>query len=186
MNTLNEIIGSIDNQLNLEEQILKGSRKVNPILGEQEELRKYVLVRTESEYLALPIDGLSEIGPMPAITPLPNLPRWILGIIGLRGEIVSVINLGLLMTNEKYTENIPKRLAVIRSESMKIGIGIDQVIATVSKPESACISNSDSDFFRTEPEVFSTCLTVEGTRYQVIKPSEFMNMDRLMEYYLPD
>ncbi len=186
MNTLNEIIGSIDNQLNLEEQILKGTRKINPILGEQEEMCKYVLVRTGSEHLALPINGLSEIGPMPAITPLPNLPSWILGIIGQRGEIVSVIDLNLLMTNKKGAAGTPKRLAVIRSDSMKIGIGIDQVVATVSRPESACISNSESEYFRTEPEVFSTSFTVEGTRYQIIKPLEFMNMDRLMEYYLSD
>ncbi len=186
MNTLNEIIGSIDNQLHLEEQLLKGVNKINPILGQQEEMRKYVLVRIGKEHLAIPIDGLSEIGPMPVITPLPNLPRWIQGIISQRGEIISVIDLNLLMHNDHRPVNNPKKLAVIRSDKMKVGISIDQVVATVSRPESDSISNNQAPYYQLEPEVFDAGLMVDSTIYQILRPSKFTKMDRLMEYYLSD
>jgi len=43
--------------------------------------------------MALAIDSLQEIGTLPTITPLPNVPGWIKGIVQLRGEILSVVDL---------------------------------------------------------------------------------------------
>jgi len=42
--------------------------------------------------MALSIRCLQEIGYLPTITPLPNLPAWIKGIIQIRGEILSVVD----------------------------------------------------------------------------------------------
>ena len=42
--------------------------------------------------LALPVSAMRELGEMPTITPLPYLPPWILGIVQIRGEIMSVVD----------------------------------------------------------------------------------------------
>lgn len=44
------------------------------------------------EEMALAINSLQEIGALPPITPLPNLPGWIKGIVQIRGEILSVVD----------------------------------------------------------------------------------------------
>jgi chemotaxis signal transduction protein len=42
---------------------------------------------------ALPLENALEIAYIPDITPLPNLPQWVLGICNIRGDIVSVVDL---------------------------------------------------------------------------------------------
>lgn len=46
--------------------------------------------------LALPLDYIQEVDKLPVITPLPNLPSWILGLAQVRGEIITMIELRTL------------------------------------------------------------------------------------------
>jgi chemotaxis signal transduction protein len=183
MTTLNDIISLIDKRILHEEQTTAAASSASKALIPQERMIKYVLVRTGEELLAIPIEGLSEIGPMPAVTQLPNLPTWIKGIANRRGEIISIIQLELLLN--KYTANFSTgdRLAVLNNGTMKIGICIDQVIATVSRPESDHVINHDSSFKQAEPDVFEQGLHIDNVFYQVLQPKAFLDMDRLQLYY---
>lgn len=51
--------------------------------------------------MALSIDSLQEIGNLPTITPLPFLPQWIHGIVQIRGEILSVVDIPLFCGSER-------------------------------------------------------------------------------------
>jgi purine-binding chemotaxis protein CheW len=183
MTTLNDIIGLIDQQIIQEEQATAASTPTSKVLSPQERMIKYVLVRIGSELLAIPIDGLSEIGPLPAVTQLPNLPAWMKGIANRRGEIISVIHLDLLFDQNTPDTSTGERLAVLHNGTMKVGICIDQVIATISRPESDLINNPDSAFKQAEPQVFDQGLRVENVFYQVLYPVAFLAMDRLKLHY---
>lgn len=43
---------------------------------------------------AVPVANVVEVGSVPAVTPVPNVPGWIVGVANLRGEILSVVDLG--------------------------------------------------------------------------------------------
>ncbi|HXU44077.1 MAG TPA: chemotaxis protein CheW, partial [Thermoanaerobaculia bacterium] len=43
---------------------------------------------------AVPIDRVLEIGDVPAITPVPNVPAWVRGVANLRGDILAIVDLG--------------------------------------------------------------------------------------------
>ena len=47
--------------------------------------------------LAIPLKSALEIGHRPVITPLPNLPDWLLGVSNVRGEIVSIVDLKIFL-----------------------------------------------------------------------------------------
>jgi purine-binding chemotaxis protein CheW len=66
----------------LQERATRNIRVKNPYIS-------FVLGGCE---MALSIRSLQEIGYLPSITPLPNLPAWIKGIIQIRGEILSVVD----------------------------------------------------------------------------------------------
>ncbi len=66
----------------LQERATRNIRVKNPYVS-------FVLGGCE---MALSIKSLQEIGYLPTITPLPNLPAWIKGIIQIRGEILSVVD----------------------------------------------------------------------------------------------
>ncbi len=183
MTTLNEIIGLIDQQIIQEEQAAAASSPASKVLTHQERMIKYVLIRIGKELLAIPIDGLSEIGTMPAVTQLPNLPVWIKGIANKRGEIISIIHLDLLLNTVTPDNTHMQKLAVLHNGKMKVGICIDQVIATVSRPESDQVTNQDTAFKQAEPDVFRGALHIDNVLYQVLHPEAFLAMDRLKLYY---
>lgn len=65
----------------------------------QRTLRKrkpYISFTLGSNEFAIDIDAVQEIGELPAITRLPNLPHWILGITQIRGEVLSAVDFSLL------------------------------------------------------------------------------------------
>lgn len=184
--TLHDLISTLDENIVLAEQNDAHSATSRPLFSSQEKMCKYVLVVIDSEKLAIPIEGLAEIGPMPVITPLPNLPSWIHGIINQRGEIISVIDMSLLLGGTAATGKAKSKMAVLYNGSMKLGVGIDQVIATVSRPESDCVPKSDGPFASAEPQVFNRCILMNSEVYQILESASFLGMERLMQYYLAE
>lgn len=185
MTTLHDIISSLDEQLMLAEQTQALSSRTNNAIGLQEKMRKYVLVDIETAKVAIPIDGLAEIGPMPLVTPLPNLPPWIHGIVNQRGEIISVIDLNSFLQGGSLAQTHGKKLAVLRGQAMKVGICISQVAATVSRMESDRRQGSKSSLSVVAPEVFSEGLQIDDVEYLILNHEKLFGMDRLMQYYLP-
>ena len=74
-----------------------------------------------------------EVGSLPAVTPLPNLPGWILGIVNLRSEIISVIDLAAFLDLPAARTQSGERFVVIRYRDVRAGIPIDRIYGTVNK-----------------------------------------------------
>jgi purine-binding chemotaxis protein CheW len=58
-----------------------------------EELRRLILFQACDEWFALPIAWVREIQPLEGVTRVPNAPAEILGIMNLRGRILTLFNL---------------------------------------------------------------------------------------------
>lgn len=58
-----------------------------------DQMEQYVVFRLEEEEYAAPILDVQEIIPTGDITPFPNVPEYIVGIINVRGTVATVINL---------------------------------------------------------------------------------------------
>jgi len=58
--------------------------------------KPYISFMLGDDEMALSIDSIQEIGYLPTVTPLPNLPPWIKGIVQIRGEILSVVDFFVL------------------------------------------------------------------------------------------
>jgi chemotaxis signal transduction protein len=78
---------------------------------------------------AVPIGKLVEMSrPLP-VTPVPNLPEWVLGVANVRGDIVSLVDLRLFLGLERCERPAQQRLLVVRArgEDMTAGLLVDQV-----------------------------------------------------------
>ncbi len=68
---------------------------------------------------SLPIDRVVEIGEVPKITPVPNVPPWVRGAANLRGDILAVIDLRALVGLQPFDAELRElragRLLVVRS-----------------------------------------------------------------------
>ena len=81
-----------------------------------------LFVLHEAQY-AIPLANVFELQRMPHITALPNVPDWLLGVMNLRGEILSVVDLRSLLGLPAAASSTSKRLIVVRSTREEISTG---------------------------------------------------------------
>ena len=80
-----------------------------------------------SEQFGFPVHLLREIVPLPPVTPLPFAPEVLLGIVQVRGTLLSVFDLGLLCGAKGETN--PEHLVVVETNDGPIGFTVDKVLA---------------------------------------------------------
>jgi chemotaxis signal transduction protein len=95
--------------------------------------QKFLLAGIGDLKAAFPMESIGEIGTTPEITPLPNLPPWILGIVNIRGEIMSVIHLGDFLGVDSLAAKRGDRFAVLLDGNIKVVVLIDRIIGTTDK-----------------------------------------------------
>ncbi len=92
---------------------------------------KYIVIRLGATAFGIPMDNVYEIQRVPRVTFLPGVPEWIQGVSNLRGNVVSVVDLRLLLgleINEAALSS--QRLVVSQSlvDDVDSGFIVDQVI----------------------------------------------------------
>ncbi len=82
---------------------------------------------------AVPIVHVREILATPAITPLPEAPVVIEGVIDLRGTLIPVLDLASLLAREGSARGLRSRTVVVEARGFVVGFRVDratQVVAT--------------------------------------------------------
>ena len=80
------------------------------------------------EKYAVETRHVREIHPLEHLTPLPCTPPFVLGIVNLRGEILSVIDFSKFFDLPEKGLTDLNKVIVLRSENMRFGILADAVI----------------------------------------------------------
>lgn len=145
-----------------------------------EKLTKYILVSVGNLYLAIAIEDMSEVGPLPTITFLPNLPAWIQGIVNIRSEIISVIDLPVFIGNDEKGGGNGTRFVVLRHKKRKVGFRLDRIIGTVGRFKS---DTKPLDKNRKNTSLFHYGLQVEKQFYYVLDVRKLLTAPRLVDYY---
>jgi purine-binding chemotaxis protein CheW len=79
-------------------------------------------LRIGRETLGLPISLVREIVRVPEITPVPNAPPHVEGVINLRGKIIAVIDLGKRFGEAAIERNSKSRIVVVEMEERLVGL----------------------------------------------------------------
>jgi len=86
------------------------------------------------ESYAIEISWVVEAYPLRDLTPLPGTPPFVLGIINVRGRILSLIDIRVFFDlPQKGLTNL-NRVIILRSGEMEFGILADEIIGTRSIP----------------------------------------------------
>ncbi len=113
--------------------------------------QQYIRFLLNKTAFALPLPNATEIDYLPEVTPLPNLPQWVLGICNLRGDIVSVVDLKQILHLESGGAGTAKKLILIRNDNISTAIIVDKVMGILSIGDQH--NQIDSDLM--ENKVFS-------------------------------
>lgn len=104
---------------------IPGSKSVDdPIL-------QWVTFRLENETYGINVMQVQEVLRYSEIAPVPGAPEYVLGIINLRGNVVTVIDTRLRFGLETTETSDHTRIVIIESDSQVIGILVDAVAEVV-------------------------------------------------------
>ena len=111
---------------------------------------KFVVFALDNEFFAVSAKQVAEVVQPLFLTPLPNVPEWLLGMANLRGSIISVVNL-LKLWGRKTSSASPKtKFIVLRSfkDASPVAFTVDKLseIATLPNEKIQFIENDQSFF----------------------------------------
>lgn len=94
---------------------------------------KYLTVLLENESYAIPVLRVREIIRLTKITPVPQTPTWVSGVINLRGRVVAVVDLrakfGMRQVDGERTCIVVVNVPVNRDRVINLGLVVDAVEA---------------------------------------------------------
>lgn len=88
---------------------------------------KYLTFFIDGQLYAVPTGSVVEIIRMQAITFLPGLPRYVKGVINLRGKIVPLIDMRLKFRKEETEYGVQTSIIIMECGEMTVGLIVDSV-----------------------------------------------------------
>ncbi|QGJ71225.1 Hypothetical protein PBC10988_29290 [Planctomycetales bacterium 10988] len=85
---------------------------------------RYLEFELEKTRFAISLEHVLHVDRVPEVTPLPFVPDWIWGIVNLRGELTSVVDLRQLFGFDSQQLDRETRLMVIHDERADISAGL--------------------------------------------------------------
>lgn len=98
------------------------------VVAQPSEMRGRLALRLGSWNLLFSMDNVAEIIPVPRITRVPGVKRWLLGITNLRGKVVSVSDLRDFLTGRPTTQLPGSQIVVVRAGGWDYGLLVDEII----------------------------------------------------------
>lgn len=97
----------------------------------------YVTFSLEDETYAIDVLQVQEVLKLTEIAPVPGVPDYILGIINLRGDVVTVIDARRRMLLPERAPDDASRIVIIDVDHQNVGILVDSVAEVVRIPPDA-------------------------------------------------
>jgi purine-binding chemotaxis protein CheW len=91
---------------------------------------RFVVFYLDEETFAVPSRCVAEVDRVFAVTPVPNVPEWFLGISNLRGDLVSVVDLRQFWNRQT---NPPQKCKTIILRSAKDGFEMAFVVDKIGE-----------------------------------------------------
>lgn len=157
---------------------------------EQTELAEqsdYMVVGFGTQRYGLPAAACREVLRLPRIVKVPRLPRYLPGIINLRGEIVAVTDLRPLLNLAVGEPAAGSRLVVIADGSLKTALlverveGLRGVAENAVEPLAEGIGHEATDLFRGKVEDAGGVLLLLDAKRLLSRPELVIDQKRTAE-----
>lgn len=101
-----------------------------PKTDEEREVIEIVEFNLDNERYAVESVHVREVYPLRNLTPVPCTPAFIIGIINIRGRILSIINLKTFFDLSNQALGNLNKVIILHSNEMEMGVLADQVTGT--------------------------------------------------------
>ena len=133
--TINHSMGPDEKRKVLKERA-KVLAKAPKGMEESEAYLEVVEFMLAHERYALELTHIREVHPLKDLTALPGTPGFVLGIINVRGQILSVIDIKKFFDFPEKGLTDLNQVIILQSDEMEFGILADEILGTSSIPAS--------------------------------------------------
>ncbi len=102
-----------------------------------------VVFELDDHEFALPIEDIAEILQMVLVTPVPEVPPWVVGVINLRGRVIPIVDLRTRLGMEPRSPRLDTPILVAERATLKLGLIADAVRDVISVPEDMLVPPAD-------------------------------------------
>ena len=99
--------------------------------------KRFIAFRLANVTHALPAEAVREVLGMVLITPLPDAPAWLTGVIDLRGTIIPVIDLRVRIGVTARALDLSTPILVVDHGGRSIGLIADAIDQIITVPETS-------------------------------------------------
>jgi purine-binding chemotaxis protein CheW len=96
-----------------------------------------VTFRLGEEQFGVPIGAVQEIVRLPEVTPVPEAPWFVEGVINLRGRIIPVIDLGRRLRLPDRPRTRKARILIVETDRRQVGLIVDAASEVLRLPPNA-------------------------------------------------
>jgi purine-binding chemotaxis protein CheW len=86
-----------------------------------------VLVKMAGRRCAIPCTAIVEIIPRVNLSPLPDAPSGVLGVINLRGRVVPVVDVRARLAQVSTPPEAYQHLVIVHARDRQVGLAVDEV-----------------------------------------------------------
>jgi purine-binding chemotaxis protein CheW len=109
---------------------------------------RFVVFYLDEETFAVPSKYVAEVDRVFAVTPVPNVPEWFLGISNIRGDLISVVDLRTFWNKQTAAPQKCKTI-ILRStkDNFEIAFVVDKIgeIAILDSAKVETMTNAEND-----------------------------------------
>jgi purine-binding chemotaxis protein CheW len=124
--------------------------------SEQTKGEKYVVFCLGTKFFGVSSGNVSEVAQRLSVTPLPNVPEWLLGIADLRGEIISIIGLKKFLGTFDTILSPQTKFIILQSPdfSSSVAVAVDKLceIIVLSNEEIQSVEDEKTPFLSGKTE----------------------------------
>lgn len=102
--------------------------------SEGNELERYLEFSLGHEGFAIPLLQVRELISVPETTPIPYSPAHFLGIMNLRGQVISVVDLRKKMKLKEADEHAENAVIIIEIGGVNMGVVVDSINKVLAFP----------------------------------------------------
>jgi purine-binding chemotaxis protein CheW len=99
--------------------------------------RRLLVIRLNGREHALPLEQVVEVFRIVAVTPLPEVPPWVRGVMDVRGRVIPVIDLRVKLGMPARTPDLSTPIVVVEAGGMPAGLVTDEVVEVLALPGAA-------------------------------------------------
>jgi purine-binding chemotaxis protein CheW len=180
---LDVLIGKIDQAINAaaDPQAAKLGSALFAGLRQAEQGRSYILVSIGTARLAILLEDVVEVGDLPMLTRLPNVPPWLRGIVNVRGEIVSVVDLPRFLEWRVDSTAQRKRMVIIQQRSVKTALSIDAVLGMHRRTDQTEMITGSPPLLGQDGSLLPSALVLDGQPYYLLDCQALFTSKRFVD-----